>query len=68
LQGARKAAYAPDPKKKKKGTGPPGPDQEQGRMGPFKFTYKELEKQGVIVDSEVPEFSRKVRFKKEEQK
>lgn len=22
-------------------------------MGPFKFTYKELEKQGVIVDSEV---------------
>ena len=45
-------------------------------MGPFKFTYKELEKQvipsshgcvvcqlnvqqGVIVDSEVPEFSRK---------
>ncbi len=59
LQGARKAAYAVDPKKKKKGTGPPGPDAEQGRMGPFKFTYKELEKQGVIVDSEVPEFSRK---------
>ena len=28
-------------------------------MGPFKFSYKELEKQGVIVDSEVPEFSRK---------
>jgi len=60
LQGARKAAYSVDPKKKKnKGTGPPGANPEQGRMGPFKFTYKELEKQGVIVDSEVPEFSRK---------
>jgi Ras GTPase-activating-like protein IQGAP2/3 len=53
LQGARKAAYAVDPKKKKKGTGPPGTNTEQGRIGPFKFTYKELEKQGVIVDSEV---------------
>lgn len=62
LQGARKAAYAQDPKnKKKKPTGPPGAggEQEQGRLGPFKFTYRELEKQGVIVDSEVPEFSRK---------
>ena len=55
LQGARKAAYAVDPKNKKKKSGPPGSDQEQGRMGPFKFTYKELEKQGVIVDSEVKE-------------
>ena len=64
LQGARKAAYAVDPKNKKKKTGPPGPDQEQGRMGPFKFTYKELEKQGVIVDSEVRRHSerRKIRF------
>jgi len=25
----------------------------------FKFSYKELSKRGVIVDSEVPEFSRK---------
>lgn len=58
LQGARKAAYAQDPKKSKK-SGPPGGGEEQGRMGPFKFTYKELEKAGVIVDSEVPEFSRK---------
>merc|ERR1712065_65326 len=38
LQGARKAAYAPDPKKKGKGKA-----DEQGRMGPFKFSYKELE-------------------------
>jgi len=56
LQGARKAAYAQDPKNKKKKA---AEGDDQGRMGPFKFTYKELEKQGVIVDSEVPEFSRK---------
>lgn len=36
LQGARKAAYSQDPKsKKKKAQG-----EDQGRMGPFKFTYK----------------------------
>jgi len=39
-------------KKKKK-------DKGDNKVGPFKFTYKELEKKGVIVDSEVPSLSRK---------
>eukprot|EP01087_Luapelamoeba_hula_P002864 TRINITY_DN1266_c0_g1_i2.p1 TRINITY_DN1266_c0_g1~~TRINITY_DN1266_c0_g1_i2.p1 ORF type:complete len:921 (+),score=243.14 TRINITY_DN1266_c0_g1_i2:199-2961(+) len=39
-------------KKSKKGSDSKG-------VGPFKFTYKELAKQGVIVDSEVPAMSRK---------
>jgi len=32
---------------------------EPSTIGPFKFSYKELEKKGVIVDSEVPQMSRK---------
>jgi len=40
-------------KKKKKGEG------EGYKIGPFKFSYKELAKKGVIVDSEVPALSRK---------
>ncbi len=42
LQGARKAAYTQDPKNKKKKQA--GAGEDQVRMGPFKFTYKELEK------------------------
>lgn len=50
LQGARKSVYSAPKKGKKKKTA--------GQMS-FKFSYKELSKRGVIVDSEVPEFSRK---------
>eukprot|EP01088_Endostelium_zonatum_P021602 TRINITY_DN864_c0_g2_i1.p1 TRINITY_DN864_c0_g2~~TRINITY_DN864_c0_g2_i1.p1 ORF type:complete len:929 (-),score=306.49 TRINITY_DN864_c0_g2_i1:44-2830(-) len=39
--------------KKKKG------DKEKKIVGPYKFSYKELEKKGVIKDSEVPQISRK---------
>ena len=49
LQGARKAVYSAPKKGKKK---------KEGQMS-FKYSYKELAKRGVIVDSEVPNFSRK---------
>lgn len=51
LQGARKSVYTQTKKGKKK-------KKTEGTMS-FKFSYKELAKRGVIVDSEVPEFSRK---------
>jgi len=54
LEDCKKKQYAValSKKKKKKGDTPM-------MLGPFKFTYKELSKKGVIVDSEVPALSRK---------
>jgi len=53
LQKCRERHYQPKKKKAKK--------RSDGKtiVGPFKFTYKELNKKGVIVDSEVPQLSRK---------
>jgi len=52
LQGARKSVYSAPKKKSKK-------KKDDGKGMSFKFSYKDLAKRGVILDSEVPEFSRK---------
>jgi len=54
LEDCKKKQYAVALAKKKKKKGDPAM-----MIGPFKFTYKELAKKGVIVDSEVPALSRK---------
>jgi len=54
LQKCREKHYQPKTKKKKKKG-----DKSNTIVGPFKFSYKELQKQGVIVDSLVPVMSRK---------
>ena len=33
-------------------------NKQAQKIGPFKFTYKQLQKQGVLVDSEVPMITR----------
>eukprot|EP01088_Endostelium_zonatum_P021601 TRINITY_DN864_c0_g1_i4.p1 TRINITY_DN864_c0_g1~~TRINITY_DN864_c0_g1_i4.p1 ORF type:complete len:335 (-),score=106.14 TRINITY_DN864_c0_g1_i4:37-1041(-) len=52
---AREKHYQPLKGKKKKGKG----KDDKVIVGPFKFTYSELTKRGVIRDSEVPQLSRK---------
>jgi Ras GTPase-activating-like protein IQGAP2/3 len=52
LNDCKKSFYAPTGKKASSS----GASQ---RIGPFKFKYSELEKRGVIIDSEVPTLSRK---------
>jgi len=54
LQQCREKHYQPRKKEKKKKK-----EGDKTIVGPFKFSYKELSKQGVIVDSEVPAMSRK---------
>jgi len=59
LQECREQHYRPTSVKlkgSKKGKKAPA---APAKAGPFKFTYKDLQKQGVIVDSEVPALSRK---------
>ncbi|EAL63601.1 RasGTPase-activating protein [Dictyostelium discoideum AX4] len=51
LQDCRLKHYQNKSKKKKKGDG--------AKVGPFKFSFSELHKKGVIVDSEVPQITRK---------
>jgi len=53
LQDCRLKHYQPKKKSKKvKGDNP-------NKIGPFKFSYSALSKKGVIIDSEVPQISRK---------
>lgn len=61
LQKAREQHYRPTSAmlKNKKKKGKRGEDEGKTIAGPFKFSYKELAKKGVIVDSEVPPISRK---------
>jgi len=54
LEDCKKKQYAVALSKKKKKKGDPAM-----MIGPFKFTYKELAKKGVIIDSDVPQLSRK---------
>jgi len=56
LQKCREKHYQPKGGKKKKKK---KNDKDTTIVGPYKFSYKELQKQGVIVDSEVPVMSRK---------
>jgi len=59
LQTAREKHYGGVGKvKKKKGKGKKG-ENDKTIVGPFKFSYKELAKRGVIKTSEVPQISRK---------
>eukprot|EP01132_Coremiostelium_polycephalum_P009313 gene9313-11415_t len=51
LQDCRLKHYQNKSKKKKKGDG--------AKVGPFKFSFSELSKKGVIVESEVPPMTRK---------
>mmetsp|Transcript_22707 Transcript_22707/g.89808 ORF Transcript_22707/g.89808 Transcript_22707/m.89808 type:complete len:920 (-) Transcript_22707:110-2869(-) len=46
-------------KKGKKGAGPGGPGAAGYQIAPVKFSYKDLVKKRVIIDSEVPALSRK---------
>ncbi|KAL6067246.1 Ras GTPase-activating-like protein rgaA [Balamuthia mandrillaris] len=55
LQQCREKHYQPKKAKKKKKKGA----DDKTIVGPFKFSYKDLAKKGVIVDSEVPAISRK---------
>eukprot|EP01090_Pellita_catalonica_P007057 TRINITY_DN175_c0_g1_i1.p1 TRINITY_DN175_c0_g1~~TRINITY_DN175_c0_g1_i1.p1 ORF type:complete len:924 (-),score=207.35 TRINITY_DN175_c0_g1_i1:100-2871(-) len=58
LQTARQKHYEPvKPKKKKFRRGKK--DDKKTMVGPFKFSYKELQKTGVIIESDVPQISRK---------
>merc|ERR1712188_158579 len=57
LQKCKEQQYSVLAAKKKKKSKKKGGDANI--LGPFKFSYKELEKRGVIVDSEVPSLSRK---------
>jgi len=58
LRGCREKHYQPA-KQKKKSKKDKHKDGDKTIVGPFKFSYKDLAKQGVIVDSEVPPMSRK---------
>lgn len=57
LKDCRAKAYAPKKKNKKavKST-----DGQVTMIGPFKFSYSALKKQGVIIESDVPEISQKI--------
>lgn len=63
LQQCREQHYRPTSAKLKgsKKSKKAAPQAAAGKTmaGPFKFSYKDLQKQGVIVDSEVPALSRK---------
>jgi Ras GTPase-activating-like protein IQGAP2/3 len=55
LEDVLQSFYQQPTRKKDKG----GKKGDQAKIGPFKFTYNELTKQGVLLDSEVPQLSRK---------
>lgn len=57
LQQCREQHYRPTSAKIK--TGKKSKKSDKSIAGPFKFSYKDLSKQGVIVDSDVPQLSRK---------
>jgi len=61
LQQCREQHYRPTSSKLKGSKKSKKAPQASGKTmaGPFKFSYKDLQKQGVIVDSEVPALSRK---------
>jgi len=54
LQDCRLKHYQPKKSKKKATKG-----ENPNKIGPFKFSYSALSKKGVIIDSEVPQISRK---------
>eukprot|EP01094_Clydonella_sp_ATCC50884_P007638 TRINITY_DN1685_c0_g1_i1.p1 TRINITY_DN1685_c0_g1~~TRINITY_DN1685_c0_g1_i1.p1 ORF type:complete len:877 (+),score=470.13 TRINITY_DN1685_c0_g1_i1:156-2786(+) len=59
LQACKEQQYSMLAAKKKKKSKKKGSGDQPHQIGPFKFSYKELEKRGVIVDSDVPSLSRK---------
>lgn len=59
LQQCREQHYRPTSSKLRGNKKSKKEAQGKTMAGPFKFSYKDLQKQGVIVDSEVPALSRK---------